>query len=74
MKKYTIIVLALFAYAVGMFVWGYTRGTVTEMQALLGIALMSVVLVVLWFVYRRRERYREKQRDGMKSRKNESAE
>ncbi len=67
MKKYTIIVFALFLYAVGMFVWGYTKGTVTEMKALLGMAFMSV----LWFVYRRREKYREELRKGTKTQKDE---
>ncbi len=71
MKKYTIIVFALFLYAVGMFVWGYTKGTVTEMKALLGMAFMSVVLVALWFVYRRREKYREELRKGTKTQKDE---
>ena len=63
MKKYTIIVLALFLYAVAMFTWGYQKGTVTGTEALLGTAAMSVVLVILWFVYRKRQRYR----DSMKS-------
>ena len=63
MKKYTIIVLALFVYAVAVFIWGYQKGTVTGTEALLGTALMGVVLVVLWFVYRKRQRYR----DEMKS-------
>ncbi|MDR1729445.1 MAG: hypothetical protein LBR52_02150 [Prevotellaceae bacterium] len=72
MKKYTIIVLALFVYAVGMFGWGYTKGTVSETEALLGIAAMSVVLVLLWFLYRRRERYREEAKKNTMNRKREN--
>ena len=58
MKKYTIIVLILFVYMVGMTTWGYLKGSVTGTEALSGFAGMSVVLVVLWFLYRRREQYR----------------
>jgi len=73
MKKYTIIVLALFAYAIGMFVWGYTKGTISETEALLGTVAMSVVLTALWFVYRRRERYREELRKSAKARRDEDS-
>ena len=64
MKKYTIIVLILFAYVVGMFIWGYQKGTVTGTEALLYSALMSIVLVILWFVYRKRQQYRDKMKNS----------
>ncbi len=66
MKKYTIIVLALFAYAIGMFIWGYTKGTISGTDALIGTGVMSVILIALWFIYRQRERYREKLGRGRK--------
>jgi len=64
MKKYTIIVLILFVYAVGMFIWGYQKGTVTGTEALLGSAGMSVVLVILWFLYRKRQQYRDRMKSS----------
>ena len=59
MKKYTIIVLVLFIYMAGMFAWGYTKGTATATQALTGAAITSVILVILWFLYRKRQQFRD---------------
>jgi len=67
MKKYTIIVFALFVYMTGMTIWGYQKGTVTGTEALLGTAVMSVVLVILWFVYRKRQQYRDEIRKNRKN-------
>jgi len=64
MKKYTIIVLILFVYAVGMFTWGYTKGTITGTEAVLYSVGMSVVLVILWFLYRKREQYRDRMKSS----------
>ena len=69
MKKYTIIVFALFVYMTGMTVWGYQKGSVTGTQALLGFAGMCVVLVALWFLYRRREQFRRERHENTKGRK-----
>jgi membrane protein implicated in regulation of membrane protease activity len=66
MKKYTIIVLILFAYMVGMFIWGYQTGNITGMEALIYAAFMSVVLVILWFVYRRRQQFRDERKRNRK--------
>ena len=50
----------------GMTIWGYLKGTITGMEALLGFAGMSVVLVILWFVYRRRQQFRDERKSGRK--------
>jgi len=52
---------------VGMTVWGYLKGTITGVEALLGFAGMSVVLVVLWFVYRRRQQFRDERKGNRKN-------
>lgn len=63
MKKYTIIVVVLFVYSLIMTIWGYRNGTVTTLEAILGLGGMTVVLVILWFVYRKKQQYRDKRKE-----------
>jgi high-affinity Fe2+/Pb2+ permease len=61
-KKATIIVAVLFVYMTGMTIWGYRKGTVGMTEALMGFGGMCVILVILWFAYRKRQQYREQRR------------
>jgi len=59
MRKPTLLVPILFVYALGMTVWGYCKGTIDLMGALSFMGIMSVLLILLWFLYRKKEKYRE---------------
>lgn len=61
-KKATIVVACLFVYMSAMTIWGYRNETISETEALIGFGAMCLILVILWFVYRKRERFREERR------------
>jgi predicted small integral membrane protein len=65
-KKATIIVAVLFLYMAGMTIWGYSKGTVEMDEALLSFSGMCLILVFLWFAYRKRQRYRDERRNERK--------
>ncbi|MCB9017789.1 MAG: hypothetical protein WCU80_08250 [Paludibacteraceae bacterium] len=58
MRKPTLLVPILFVYSAGMAIWGYVKGTIDGKEALLFMGLMCVMLVILWFLYRKKEKYR----------------
>ena len=59
MRKPTLLVPILFVYALGMTVGGYYKGTIDLMGALSFMGILSVLLILLWFLYRKKEKYRE---------------
>lgn len=58
MRKPTLLVPILFVYALGMTVWGYVKGDIDLAYAFTFMGAMSVLLAVLWFLYRKKEKYR----------------
>jgi quinol-cytochrome oxidoreductase complex cytochrome b subunit len=65
MRKHTIIVLILFVYMSGMTIWGYRKGAVSDTEALLGFIAMCVILTILWFIYRKKQRYRDNRKKNL---------
>ncbi|MCQ2218422.1 MAG: hypothetical protein MJZ33_08075 [Paludibacteraceae bacterium] len=59
MRKPTLLVPILFVYALGMTIWGYVKGTIDLMGAISFMGMMCVLLGLLWFMYRKKEKYRE---------------
>lgn len=58
MRKPTLLVPILFVYALGMTIWGYTKGDIDLNYAFIFMGAMSVLLAILWFLYRKKEKFR----------------
>lgn len=67
-KKHKLIVGVLFVYMTGMFVYFFPRNNEmsdAEKWAVIGVSYL--LLVILWFVLKRRDRLRSKHEDEINS-------
>ncbi|HOU67749.1 MAG TPA: hypothetical protein PKW49_04075 [Paludibacteraceae bacterium] len=70
MRKPTLLVPILFVYSFGMAIWGYMKENITFNEMLVFMGVMTLVLVVLWFLYRKKEKY-AKERDERLGKENQ---
>ncbi|HOI27002.1 MAG: hypothetical protein M0P12_05705 [Paludibacteraceae bacterium] len=70
MRKPTLLVPILFVYSFGMAIWGYTKENITLNEMFVFMGVMTLVLVVLWFLYRKKEKY-AKERDERLGKENQ---
>ena len=65
-KKHKLIVGLLFAYMTGMFVYFFPRNTeMSNTEKWITIGTSCVVLTILWFLLRKREKLRREREEEM---------
>lgn len=61
-----MLVPILFVYALGMTIWGYFKGTIDLMESFAFMGMMCVLLALLWYMYRKKEKFREEREAALR--------